>query len=483
MSIEKEINTSPEEQVENQDASKEQPEDQQTPENETVDQPESQDVVQDEASETTIETPDQDSPEQPLAEAETVSHTPIPPPEAEADPPEAKVEEAEPVNTPDTEQQETVLEVKEDAPPPAEKTGPEKETPSEDKSEAEVAETQAVAEVPTEEAESEEVGEAAEEEAVAEAEKQEPEFDPDLMPLIQKIDETLASKDIHVLEGVSAQELTRLLLAFGQQEDIRQLIPKVGLIKRSFDAIKDQAEISDEDRSAFMTALEAFNQRRSDFHEQEEISRAHNSERKKELLLKLKALVEAQDPMSVQQEVRNIQDEWKMIGLPLKEDVDLLNRQYREQLDEFYRQRDIHYEMLDYDRKINLQEKEKLIAEAANLIPQEDERHDPIVWKQKMDMFTQIQQKWRSIGHVPRSEMDRINSAYREAIDKFFEIREGFKKLQEKIREENAEKKEEILRMMEKFRTFEADKPKAWNDATRELRTYQEAWKQIGQAP
>lgn len=454
MSIENEINTPSEEQVTNQEQSENQSEEQQT----TNEEPTEEAVIS--------------------AEEEVTEEKNSP----QLDP----VEEAPPVIEPETEIKEDISSEVETADNQVEpekqepiSQEPKEETSEESGAEDSQPEVDADAQETTEEVAKAEGGGEKEEEAITE---EKPPLNPELQALIGRVDEALNSKDTHILEAISAPELTRLLLFYGQEEDITPLFPKVGLIKRSFDAINKE-EIAEEDAAAFTTALEAFNKRRSDFLQQENISRAHNSERKKELILKLQELVNAEDPVRMQQEVRDLQDSWKHIGNVLDEDKETLNKQYRQLLDDFYKKRDMHFELLDYDRRINLQEKEKLIVEAGTLIPQEDERHDPVVWKQKMDMFTSIQQKWRSIGHVPRDEMDRINTAYREAIDKFFEIREDFKKLQDKIREENAEKKEEILRHMARFKEFTADKPKAWNDATRELRTYQEAWKQIGQAP
>ncbi|MEL6846799.1 MAG: DUF349 domain-containing protein, partial [Bacteroidota bacterium] len=48
---------------------------------------------------------------------------------------------------------------------------------------------------------------------------------------------------------------------------------------------------------------------------------------------------------------------------------------------------------------------------------------------------------------------------------------------------ENGEKKQGILAEMESFRDFNSEKPRDWNEATNKLRSFQESWKKIGQAP
>ncbi|MEL6134075.1 MAG: DUF349 domain-containing protein, partial [Bacteroidota bacterium] len=158
-------------------------------------------------------------------------------------------------------------------------------------------------------------------------------------------------------------------------------------------------------------------------------------------------------------------------------------KQYRTLLDIFYNRRGMHFEMLEYDRRINLQEKERLIKEAQGLVPPEELLEDAETWKTRMDHLSELQQQWKAVGHVPREDMDRINNSYREAIDKFFEARQVFREKQDSNREANAAIKEEILTKMAPFSEFTAERPKAWNEATRELQTLQEAWKNSGQAP
>lgn len=300
--------------------------------------------------------------------------------------------------------------------------------------------------------------------------------------LLARIDEILSEKEsTDLITASSAVELIHALDYFTLAEDTRAQVPRVGLVKRSFDALRDSGELPDEIMNAFRISLGNFNKKRTELQKQADAAKEGNSNRKKELLEKLRGIVEAEDAMRIQ-EVRSVQDEWKTIGHVLKEDIEPLYKNYRYLLDKFYKLREMHFEMLDYDRKINLQEKERLIAEAAALVPAEEDRDKPEEWKEKMSLLTELQQQWKSVGHVPREDMERINGAYRAAIDNFFDIRQGFMKEMDAEKEENGKKKEAILEKMEAFRAFDADKPRLWNEATQELRVHQDEWKTIGQA-
>ena len=317
----------------------------------------------------------------------------------------------------------------------------------------------------------------------------EPAEEPSLIPvpevseaLLNNIDSILGQEDSNeLLTSASSVELIHAIDHFAQSEDVLRHIAAVGLIKRSFDALRSQADLPDELLDAFRVALANFNRKRSELQRKGDAEKLENSQKKKELLNRLREIVEKEDGTRIQ-EVRALQDEWKSIGHVVKDDIESLYKNYRYHLDKFYKLREMHFELLDYDRKINLQEKERLIEEAVNLIPDETSQTDAEVWREKMDLLTELQHQWKSVGHVPREEMERVNNAYRDAIDRFFDVRQSFMKEIDAEKEGNAQKKQDILAKMEAFRNFEADKPKAWNEATQTLRAYQEEWKTIGQA-
>ncbi|MDX2285266.1 MAG: DUF349 domain-containing protein [Bacteroidia bacterium] len=298
------------------------------------------------------------------------------------------------------------------------------------------------------------------------------------------IDDILARQDSAqaIIPAASVSDLIQLLEQYTAAESVLPLSQRVGLLKRTFDALDGQGGVEEAYKARFLHALHAFNRKRSEQQKEADVLRRENSVRKRELLDTLKQVVEAKDPTRIQ-EIRDVQAKWKSIGQVLKEDMEPLYSQYRALLDDFYNQRSMYFEMVEYDRKHNLQEKERLIQDVLKLIPEEELRGDADIWRERTDLLNEMQQEWRSIGHVPREEMERVNNEYRAAVDSFFEVRRSFMELQDQQRQENGAKKQAIIEMMEVFAAFEAEKPKDWNDATVELRKLQEAWKGIGNAP
>ncbi len=300
--------------------------------------------------------------------------------------------------------------------------------------------------------------------------------------ILKKIQEITESEDdIVKLIDASPENLISLIGYFSQGE-VRAHVGHVAILKNSFDAIRAKGDVSDELTESFREKLAGFHKLRAESKKQIENKKISNAEKKRNLLVKLKEIVDSGDVYRID-EVREVQDSWKQIGHVPKKDLDEMYREYRSLLDNFYQKREMHFELLEYDRKINLQEKEKLIKEANKLIPAEDQRDDVEVWKQKMDMFHELQQQWRSIGHVPREDMERIRDEFRNVVDQFFEARQEYVDIIDKHREENAEKKEALLVKMKEFASFEAKKPKEWNEATQSFRALQEEWKMLGPAP
>ena len=285
-----------------------------------------------------------------------------------------------------------------------------------------------------------------------------------------------------ILTDVSIPSLIQLVNWMGFDSDLSQHIGRVNLIRQAFDALKAANSLNHAMESSFREAFATFNRQKTKSQQSTSGVREENASKKRELIQKLRDVVTYKNPEMIG-EVRDIQEAWKNIGQVPQRDLERLYKEYRGLLDEFYDLRSVHLELLEYDRKKNLEERERLIEIAKTLVPAEKDREDAEVWKEKLDMLQELQQQWKSAGHVPREDMDRINEAYRDAIDAFFEVRQAFRAVEDKAREEHAEKKNALLIQLEEFRDFKGESPKAWNEATGKVRAIQEVWKGIGPGP
>lgn len=283
-----------------------------------------------------------------------------------------------------------------------------------------------------------------------------------------------------VVDKATPNELALLMESIAERGDVGEFISKVGMVKRNFDSKTDE-ETTDKDLlSRFSTALARFNKKRVAYYGNREKEKETNSELKYALLERLKTIVQEEQVTKIQ-EVRDIQGEWRAIGWVLQKDIQPLNETYRQYLDIFYNLRGKYQELLDLDREYNLKQKQAVIDNIEALIP--DETGTREIWNERSVKVRAFQEEWKAIGHVPRENVDEMNSAYRAVLDRFYEMRSGYYEIQDQQKGENAEKKKELLEQLKVFGDFTSDKAKDWNQTTKIVLDIQAKWKEIGPAP
>ncbi|MBK9450931.1 MAG: DUF349 domain-containing protein [Bacteroidetes bacterium] len=94
-----------------------------------------------------------------------------------------------------------------------------------------------------------------------------------------------------------------------------------------------------------------FNKKRMAYYAEREKEKEDTTNKKKELLERLKAIVTEEQVTKIQ-EVRDIQNQWREVGWVLQKDLQSFNETYRHYLDIFYKLRSQYQELLELDRKI-----------------------------------------------------------------------------------------------------------------------------------
>ena len=129
------------------------------------------------------------------------------------------------------------------------------------------------------------------------------------------------------------------------------------------------------------------------------------------------------------------------------------------------------YKDIKKDQTDNLSKKQALIAKA-------NELKDNTDFIATTPMFKQIQEEWKTIGHVPRKFSDKLWTEFRAACNEYFE------KLKEQKTELNAEEIEAFEKKkayLETIKTFELiGEHKADLDA---IKAHIESWKSFGRVP
>jgi hypothetical protein len=197
-----------------------------------------------------------------------------------------------------------------------------------------------------------------------------------------------------------------------------------------------------------------------------DVEREGNLKAKEELCARIEALVAAEDIdwREATETVKEAQGAWKAIGAIPKAQSEAVWTRFRDACNAFFDKRDGHH-------KDNLTRKLELAALAESL-------QDSTDWKMTGAQIKEAQEKWKSIGPVPKAQSDAVWERFHGACEKFFQARKGYMEKVEQERPQNLARKEELVKVVESVEALPTDAEKF-----EKIREAQAAWKEIGPVP
>ncbi|MDR0694774.1 MAG: DUF349 domain-containing protein [Prevotellaceae bacterium] len=125
------------------------------------------------------------------------------------------------------------------------------------------------------------------------------------------------------------------------------------------------------------------------------------------------ALKESDDWKKTTDKFISLQKQWKEIGPVTRKQSDATWMRFRTACDDFFSRKQKYFSDIDAQYGENLRRKEAIINEIASFIPGNDV-------KGNLDALQEFQRRWTDVGFVPLQEKERIQNAYRAAIDRHF---------------------------------------------------------------
>jgi len=233
----------------------------------------------------------------------------------------------------------------------------------------------------------------------------------------------------------------------------------------------------DESEEKLKELLAVFREKKVSLTTQAEKVKETNLAAKKQIIEKLKNLIESKDDFyKVYNEFRKLQQQWKEIKQVPQSAVNDLWKDYQQYSEKFYDLLKINNEMRDYDFKKNLELKQALCESVEKL----DNEKDVI------SAFYQLQklhQEWREIGPVAKEIREEIWSRFKKAssvINKRHQ--EHFESLR-LLEQRNLEEKTAICVEIETIDYSKLSTFKDWDDQHKRVLDFQDKWKTIGFAP
>ncbi len=163
----------------------------------------------------------------------------------------------------------------------------------------------------------------------------------------------------------------------------------------------------------FRAACDKFFSAKKQFHSDFKDQLAANLAKKEELCEKAEALKDSEDWKKTSDILINLQKQWKEIGPVPKKKSDQVWARFRAACDAFFERKDKQGGGKGANFAENLAAKKDLIAAINAYEPAGDHDAD-------LQAMRDFQAKWREIGFIPFKEKDKVQNAYREAINAKF---------------------------------------------------------------
>lgn len=242
----------------------------------------------------------------------------------------------------------------------------------------------------------------------------------------------------------------------------------------------DEADFSasaDANEQALKDILATYKDKRQAEIQREEALKEANLSRKKDIILRLKELIEAPEDCGKKVPAfQKLQDEWKAIGQVPATEVSKTRENYQTLVETFYDNLKMDNELREYDFRKNLEIKVKL-CEAAEKLASET---DVVAAFRKLQS---LHEEWSNQGPVAKDMREQIWTRFKAAstvINKMHN--EYFDKLRAAANE-NLEKKTAICEKIEAIKFNELNSFKEWQEQSNVIVELQKEWRTIGFAP
>ena len=170
---------------------------------------------------------------------------------------------------------------------------------------------------------------------------------------------------------------------------------------------------------------------------------------------------------------KKIQEEWKSLGSVQGPMNQTLWQSYHALVDRFYSNRSIFYELLELDRKKNLQAKEVIAAKLEKLAAAVSNATNlPALLKDAEELFNE----YKHIGPAQREENEAMWQRVKKSLDVLFEQKRQIADANKAVFEENLKIKKELAGLMHGYASFQSTAISEWNQASKAVLALQEQW-------
>ncbi len=223
--------------------------------------------------------------------------------------------------------------------------------------------------------------------------------------------------------------------------------------------------------------LKKYKEIKAEYNKKLEDEKQENLEKKYQIIEEIKDLVNRKESINKTfHEFRELQKEWRSIGLVPQQNVKDLWETYHHHVEAFYDYIKINKELRDLDLKKNLESKIELCENAEELLL------EPNI----ISAFNELQklhEQWREIGPVPADMRVEIWERFKETTSKINKKHQEYFLNLKKEQKKNLEAKTVLCEKVEDINSMAITTHKEWENRSNDIIELQKVWKTIGFAP
>lgn len=299
--------------------------------------------------------------------------------------------------------------------------------------------------------------------------------DPELQAyntLRSKITERFAQKreDEEKIFNVNAEKLRAIIESvkkIDENGNFKEISQKLR------EAYKSWKEIVGEDKFRYKEIWKEYQEATERFKEMQEWESWHNEHDRETLLEEMSTLAKEDATRETLPKLRSLTNQWKAIGPVSSARFNEFREKFRTLFEEISAKCEPFIQEQEEERRQNLAEKENICKQVEEL-SNENETN----WRDKYKAMQELQEKWKTIGMVPKENVQPLWDRFRAAETAFYSKHREFVKQEDVLREANYQKKIELCEKAEAL-SESAD----WNATSNEFRKLQEQWKESGPVP
>ena len=180
-------------------------------------------------------------------------------------------------------------------------------------------------------------------------------------------------------------------------------------------------------------------------------NQAENLTTKKQFIVEIENLIQNSPAShkeweSMTNEVKSLQEKWKLAGPVPKKDNEKIWEEFRKHCDQFFNSKKDFYKEKNESNKHNADQKKSIIKELEEAIAIND-------FKKTVDQIKKLQHKWKKIGHAGKHLEQKLWHSFRTKCDEFFENKSNENKAKKEEEIESLKEKKSIIDQIKKIDT------------------------------